>query len=81
MFVTPASIRLVGASVDKQLSNLFVKFINECLRVVDADPLELARYMFVIYKEHRRLDWLSAFGWSIVNHIEEDDNMWIGETI
>lgn len=65
--------------MDKQVGKLFAKFIHEVLRVADADPLELARYMFVIYKEQRRLDWLSAFGWSIVNHIEEDDAAWIGD--
>lgn len=60
--------------MDKQVSKLFSKFIQEVLRVADADPLELARYMFVIYKEQQRLDWLSAFGWAIVSHIEEDDH-------
>lgn len=65
--------------MDKQVGKLFLKFIQECLRVTDADPHELGRYMFVIYKEQRRLDWLSAFGWSIVNNIEDDDSSWIGE--
>lgn len=77
----PAFIRLGGVSVDKQVSKLFNKFIQEVLRVADADPLELARYMFVIYKEHQRLDWLSAFGWSIVNYIEDDDRGWINEYV
>lgn len=76
-----ACILLGGASVDKQVGKLFTKFIQEVLRVADADPLELGRYMFVIFKEQQRLDWLSAFGWSIVNNIEDDDLAWMGESI
>ena len=65
--------------MDKQVGKLFHKFIQEVLRVADADPRELGRAMWVVFKEPQRLDWLSAFGWSIVNFIDEDDSAWIGE--
>jgi len=53
-------------TVDPRLLKHIRAFVDESLRLRNADPFEMADYMFDLYKQHDRLDVLTLMARQLI---------------
>ena len=59
-------------TVDPRLLKVMRRFVEDTLKYVEADPLDIGDYLYDLYKQHGRLDVLALIArqliWREYNH-------------
>jgi hypothetical protein len=59
--------------MDRLLQQTMRKWVDESLRVVESNPIEIADYLHALYGQAGRLDKLRLIAWRLTNRFEYDD--------